>query len=194
MRQDFSNVAGETFTKLFPVLLDEHNRRWKENYQKEEEFLKSIFGTQLVRISHIGSSAVEGLIAKPTIDILLEVSDDIDIQAITERMKDEGYVINTPKSDLVMYLKGYTPKGFEGQAVHIHVRSSGDWGELYFRDYLRIYPEIAEEYAKLKIMLKDQYTYDRDGYTEAKGEFVRQYTQKAREEFPGRYAPCGYIK
>ncbi|MFT4146193.1 MAG: GrpB family protein, partial [Mobilitalea sp.] len=178
MRQDFSNVSGEKFIKLFPILLDEHNKEWREGYQKEKEFLQAVFGDNLVRISHIGSSAVEGLIAKPTIDILLEVSDDIDIQTITERMKDEGYVINTPKSDIIMYLKGYTPKGFEGQVVHIHVRYSGDWGELYFRDYLRTHPEATAEYAELKIILKEQYTYDRDGYTEAKGEFVRKYTQK----------------
>ncbi len=189
MKQDFSKVSGSSFTKLFPISLDEHNEAWKEEYQKEEKFLKSIFGDKIVRISHIGSSAVEGLIAKPTIDILLEISDDIDIRAITEILEEEGYCINTPKSDIIMYLKGYTPKGFEGQAIHIHVRYSGDWGELYFRDYLRTYPDVAEEYAKLKAILKEQYPYDRDGYTEAKGEFVRQYTQKAREEFSGRYVP-----
>ncbi|MDF2845620.1 MAG: hypothetical protein K0R00_4046 [Herbinix sp.] len=173
MKQDFSKVSGSSFTKLFPISLDEHNEAWKEEYQKEEKFLKSIFGDKIVRISHIGSSAVEGLIAKPTIDILLEISDDIDIRAITEILEEEGYCINTPKSDIIMYLKGYTPKGFEGQVMHIHVRYSGDWGE----------------FAKLKTILKEQYTYDRDGYTEAKGEFVRQYTQKAREEFPGKYVP-----
>lgn len=189
MKQDFSKVSGDRFVELFPIILDKHNIEWKEEYQKEEQFLKSVFGEKIIRISHIGSSAVEGLLAKPTIDILLEVSNDIDIQAITAILEEEGYCINTPKSDLIMYLKGYTPKGFEGQIIHIHVRYSGDWGELYFRDYLRTHPDVAEEYAKLKIILKEQYQYDRDGYTEAKGEFVRQYTLKAREEFCCRYVP-----
>ncbi len=131
-----------------------------------------------------------GLMAKPTIDILLEVAKDMDLKPITERLQDESYIVNTPKSDLIMYLKGYTPRGFEGQAAHIHVRPSGDWGELYFRDYLVAHPDVAEAYAKLKLELKAQYPNDRDGYTEAKGAFVQKYTELARAEFPGRYAPA----
>ena len=109
--------------------------------------------------------------------------------AVTERMRDDGYVVNTPQKDIIMYLKGYTPQGFSGQCAHIHVRYYGDWDELYFRDYLCAHPDIAEEYGMLKLALKEEYTYDRDGYTEAKSEFVNRYTQLARAEFHGRYAP-----
>jgi GrpB-like predicted nucleotidyltransferase (UPF0157 family) len=187
MRSDFSKVTDDKLSELFPVLLEGHNPKWNEFYLKEKDFLQAVFGDKIIRISHIGSSSVVGLIAKPTIDILLEVSNDIDIPSITEIMKEEGYIVNTPKSDIIMYLKGYTPDGFQGQAIHIHVRYSGDWGELYFRDYLISHPDIADEYAKLKIKLKEHYTYDRDGYTEAKGEFVNKYTDKARGEFPNKY-------
>jgi GrpB-like predicted nucleotidyltransferase (UPF0157 family)/GNAT superfamily N-acetyltransferase len=190
MKQDFSNVTSEQLAQLFPVLLKEHDPRWKEYFLQEKAFLQSTFRDKVIRINHIGSSSVPGLIAKPTIDILLEVAQDTDLKAITAHLEDEGYVVNTPKSDLIMYLKGYTPRGFEGQAVHIHVRPSGDWGELYFRDYLILHHDVAAEYAKLKLFLKTQYPNDRDGYTEAKGAFVQRYTVKARAEFPGRYTPA----
>jgi len=36
----------------------------------------------------------------------------------------------------MMFMKGYTSEGFQGQEYHVHVRYSGDWDELYFRDYL----------------------------------------------------------
>jgi len=189
MRQEWSNVTKEKLSELFPILLEEHNLGWKKYFLQEKYFLQSIFRDKIIRINHIGSSSVAGLIAKPTIDILLEVSKDIDLQAITEKMKDEGYIVNTPKSDIIMYLKGYTPQGFQGQAVHIHVRHSGDWSELYFRDYLILHPDVASEYAKLKFILREQYHHDRDGYTEAKGQFVQKYTEKARSEFLGRYIP-----
>ena len=130
-----------------------------------------------------------GLIAKPTIDILLEIPQDIDLLAETEKMMDEGYIVNTPQKDVIMYLKGYTPRGFEGQCVHIHVRHYADWDELYFRDYLISHPKVADEYGKLKLALKEQYIHDRDGYTDAKGDFVRKYSKLARVEFPNRYAP-----
>ena len=190
MRQDFQNVTAGRLAELFPVLLVEHDPKWMNDYLAEKAFLQSIFQEKIIRISHIGSSAVPGLIAKPTIDILLEVAKDCDLHAITERMLDEGYVVNTPKSDLVMYLKGYTPQGFRGQAMHIHVRHSGDWDELYFRDYMIAHPLVLAAYARLKLELKAQYPNDRDGYTAAKGQFVQKYTELARAEFGRRYDPA----
>ncbi len=189
MRQDFSKVTAARLSELFPVLLEEHNPLWTDYYLGEKANLESVFGSNLVRISHIGSSSVPGLLAKPTVDILLEIGRDTDLNAVTDRMQDDGYVVNTPEADLIMYLKGYTPEGFRGQAFHIHVRHSGDWGEMYFRDYLMAHPEKAAEYAALKTALKEQFPYDRDGYTAAKGQFVLACTQQARMEFPGRYTP-----
>jgi len=43
----------------------------------------------------------------------------------------------------------------------------------------------------LKVELKEKYLHDRDGYTGAKGAFVQKYTELARLEFPGKYAPTG---
>lgn len=191
MRQDFSGVSAETLAKLFPISLEPHDASWESHYLLEKDFLQSILGDQMMRLHHIGSSAVPGLIAKPIVDILLEIAPDVDLAALTEKLRDNGYIVNTPQKDVIMYLRGYTPLGFEGQAVHIHVRYSGDWDELYFRDYLILHPDIANEYGALKRMLKERYTNDRDGYTEAKGEFVRKYTASARTEFPDRYNPVG---
>jgi len=187
MRQDFNHITEDRLSELFPVILEPHNPVWLEQYILERGHLISIFGDKIIRINHIGSTSVNGLIAKPTIDILLEVSNDTDIDIFTERMKEEGYVINTPQSDIIMYLKGYTPQGFEGQCIHIHVRYYGEWDELYFRDYLLEHPEVAEEYGDLKTRLKNQFTNNRDGYTEAKTDFVREYSEIARKEFPRRY-------
>jgi GrpB-like predicted nucleotidyltransferase (UPF0157 family) len=189
MRQDFSNVSEEKLSELFPVLLKEHNSEWVNYFIDERNFLQSVFGDRIIRINHIGSSCVPGLIAKPTIDILLEISPNSDLSAITDKLIDEGYIVNTPQKDIIMYLKGYTPNGFEGQCVHIHVRHYDDWDELYFRDYLILHPDIAHEYEKLKLMLKEQYTHDRDGYTEAKGEFIRKHSEYARSEFHSKYTP-----
>lgn len=189
MRQDFSKISQENLSELFPIILEPHNPEWIRYFFIERNFLQSIFKEKIIRINHIGSSSVPGLIAKPTIDILLEISQGIDLSAITEKMRNEGYIVNIPQKDVIMYLKGYTPRGFEGQCVHIHVRHYADWDELYFRDYLISHPKVADEYGKLKLALKEQYIHDRDGYTDAKGDFVRKYSKLARAEFPNRYAP-----
>ncbi|MGG3519616.1 GrpB family protein [Bacillus pseudomycoides] len=65
----------------------------------------------------------------------------------------------------------------------------GDWNELYFRDFLRLHKDVAKEYSNLKMSLIDKYEHDRDGYTEAKTEFVNKYTKIAKTEFENKYIP-----
>lgn len=189
MRHDFSGVTAKRLAELFPIVLEEHRVEYFHRYEEEKAFLLAVFGESALRISHIGSTSVPGLLAKPTVDILLEVAEGIDLPAITKVLRDEGYIVNHAGGDVITYIKGYTPRGFEGQSYHVHVRPLADWGEPYFRDYLIDHPETAAEYAALKRRLQPEFEHDRDGYTEAKGEFVRRITSLAREAYPRRYAP-----
>lgn len=52
-------------------------------YENEKKLLlHSIGRDQVARISHIGSTAVKGLLAKPTIDILLEIEEHCDLKEL----------------------------------------------------------------------------------------------------------------
>ncbi|MBR2402804.1 MAG: GrpB family protein, partial [Lachnospiraceae bacterium] len=70
---------------------------------------------------------------------------------------------------------------------HLHLRYAGDNNELYFRDYLMEYPAVAKEYEELKLSLWKEFGHNRDGYTEAKTEFVKTHTEKARILYGNRY-------
>ena len=61
-------------------------------------------------------------------------------------------------------------------------RSIGDCDEIAFRDYLIAHSDVARAYESLKSELSETYRYDRDAYTQAKGDFVRRYTELAKEE------------
>ena len=64
----------------------------------------------------------------------------------------------------------------------------GGFGGTYVPGALEpILTEIAEEYEQLKLGLWKRYEHDRDGYTEAKTDFVRQQTAEARMVYAGRY-------
>lgn len=144
----------------------------------------------VVRISHIGSTAVEGLLAKPTIDILLEIEEGYDLDDLISELEREGYIYERqPKKPPphMMFMKGYTLNGFAEQVYHLHVRYPGDWDELYFRDYLKRHRETAEEYGRLTIVLQKKFEHDRDTYTAEKTDFVRQWTKKARKELGDIY-------
>lgn len=81
----------------------------------------------------------------------------------------------------ISFNKGYTENGFAEKVFHLHLRYQGNNDELYFRDYMNRNPLIAKEYEKLKLSLWKTYEHDRDGYTNAKTEFISKYTKKAKE-------------
>ena len=83
--------------------------------------------------------------------------------------------------------KGYEPEGFADKIFHLHLRYQGDNDELYFRDYLREHPDLAKDYESLKKILWKKYEHNRNAYTEAKSDFIKTYTQKAKEEYKRRY-------
>jgi GrpB-like predicted nucleotidyltransferase (UPF0157 family) len=128
---------------------------------------------------------VPGLCAKPTIDILVEIQDDANIDHIIHKLKKIRYhFISKPDNPPphMMFAKGYSEKGYTGQTFHIHVRYRGDWDELIFRDYLIRNPMVALEYAELKLRLSTDHINDREEYTNSKTEFITRITKTAREE------------
>jgi GrpB-like predicted nucleotidyltransferase (UPF0157 family) len=192
MGKDLNDMSPSELGQLFPIQLHAPNPKWPEMYQIESKSIARAVGAQnIVRMNHFGSTSVPGLIAKPTIDILLEIREATDIDKLTSDMKNIGYLLN-PQPDNppphALFLKGYTLRGFEGQAYHVHVRYSGDWNELYFRDYLRLHPGIARAYGEMKEQCKLSFEHDRDAYTEAKTEFIQKHTEDARKEFGNRYS------
>ena len=83
--------------------------------------------------------------------------------------------------------KGYTDQGFADRVFHLHLRIKGDNDELYFRDYLRENEDIAKEYESLKLSLWRRFEHNRDGYTDAKTDFIKKYSKIAKESYGVRY-------
>ena len=69
----------------------------------------------------------------------------------------------------------------------MHLKYAGDNKELYFRDYLNEFPEIAREYEALKLSLWKEHEHNRDAYTNEKSEFVKKHTEQAKKIYGSRY-------
>lgn len=179
-------MTNEELGALFPIIISEPDSRWPGLFEKEENKIRKALGKHnMIRLEHIGSTAIPHLKAKPTIDILLEVPVFADKDGIIKKLKKLRYhYIPKPENPAphMMFAKGYTRLGFRGQAYHIHVRYPGDWDELYFRDYLKAHPEIAQKYGELKVRLSKTYRNDREGYTDKKNNFVKRITRMARRQ------------
>lgn len=182
-------MTNKELWQLFPIILVEYQDNWKNDFSAENENIKTnILSESILRINHIGSTAVPGLLAKPTIDILLEIEKNANLDRLIHGMESIGYIFSLQPhkpSPHMMFMKGYTSEGFKPPVYHVHVRYLGDWDEIWFRNYLIRHSEIAKEYADLKLGLKEEFKHDRDGYTDAKTEFIRKITKLARHENNG---------
>jgi len=198
MCKELKDMTLEELWELFPIILKEHNYEYKNWYEIEKEkIVNASYCKKVSRINHIGSSVVPGLLSKPTIDILLEIKTETDINHVINELTNDGWGLMS--SQVAPYLnysfnKGYTKYGFAEKVYHLHVRLRGDWKELYFRDYLIEFPEIAEEYSRLKLKIFKDFEHDRDGYTNAKTDFISYHTDKARIKYYNRYKDSDHNK
>lgn len=178
-------MSLEELWELFPIQLTEHQNCWNDWYHNEKNSLLSIM-PDTVQINHIGSTAIRGIWAKPIIDILVEAN-FADHSEIKRILCQNGYICMAHTGSRIDFNKGYTQTGFTEKVYHLHLREFGDNDELYFRDYLNDYPDIARAYEELKLSLWKEYEHDRDGYTERKTAFVSKYTHKAIAIYGKRY-------
>lgn len=183
-----SEMTLEELWELFPISLTEHKDRWTEDYREMEAYLRStLSGIQIVRISHIGSTAIPSIWAKDIVDILLEVAQTEDLEAAAKAVEKIGFTRMSSSATRYSFNWGYTEEGFGEKVYHLHLRYGGDHDELYFRDYMNDHPLEAKAYEALKLDLWKKYAHDRDGYTNAKTAFVEKYTEAGKKLYPDRY-------
>lgn len=167
--------------ELFPIVLSTYNPDWSVWADEEMFELSTLLGDYSPIINHIGSTAITNIQAKPIIDILVEIAPDNDWQWVRETMEKTGYICMSVSDARMSFNKGYAPEGYADKVFHIHFHRIGYNDEILLRDYLIAHPEAAKEYERLKLSLLPKYSHDRDGYTDAKSEFVRNVTVLAKK-------------
>ena len=188
--KELVDLTTEELGQLFPIEIVPYDKKWSELFSEEKKLIQRTLGEMVaLRIEHFGSTAIEGLASKPTIDILIEIpplTDELK-EIIIRIMKEINYHFIWRTDENVPYMnfvKGYTLKGFMGNVFHIHMADKlhSLWDRIYFRDYLRNNTTVAKEYENIKIELANKYKFNRDDYTNAKSDFVKRITEKAKNE------------
>ncbi len=84
----FSDMTLRELWQLFPIQLTEHNEIWSVYYEEMKSSIEQVLSDcSLVRISHIGSTAINGIWAKPIVDILVEINKNEDIKKVAASYK-----------------------------------------------------------------------------------------------------------
>jgi GrpB-like predicted nucleotidyltransferase (UPF0157 family)/ketosteroid isomerase-like protein len=162
-----------------------HDPRWKEAYETEARAWCDALGDMLVAIHHMGSTAVPGIMAKPTIDILLEARHLAAVEARTAALVQQGYEARgeygiegrryfVRRTDLD-WLRGF----------HVHVYATGSAQlarHLLFRDVLLAKPAIARDYEDLKRSLASPDGVLVEDYAARKWSFIEDVMEAARSQ------------
>ncbi len=168
-----------------------YDPRWADMFENERLHLLSCLPTDLVkRIEHFGSTAVPGLLAKPIVDILVEVTSlDETRQLIAPILEGQGYDYFWRSSwgnDTPPFYAWFIKRNQNGHRTHhIHMVEPHfeHWDRLLFRDYLIEHPEVAREYGELKLRLASAHANDRVAYMQAKSDFIIRVTETAKRHY-----------
>jgi GrpB-like predicted nucleotidyltransferase (UPF0157 family) len=156
-----------------------YNEQWSSIFEEEANILHKIFGSEIIDIQHIGSTSVNGLKAKPIIDIMLVVSDINRIDEFNTPMVSIGY---EPKGENGIPQRRYFQKGGDNRTHHVHIFQLGNFEidrHLAFRDYLQAHPDIAKKYGDLKEDLSKRFPCDIESYIKGKEQLILEIEQKA---------------
>lgn len=167
--------------KVGTVRLEDYNPEWKNSFELEKIVLSNIFKDIALSIEHVGSTSIEGLSAKPIIDMLVIIKTFSDFETVRYYFEKEPYSIklDSPEDEILIR------KGDETNRTHfIHVVELGSDRQintLLFRDYLRENKDAVLEYENLKKELAIKYADDRKMYTVSKNDFIQGILKKAKE-------------
>jgi GrpB-like predicted nucleotidyltransferase (UPF0157 family) len=165
------------------VRLVPYQPAWAKLFEQEAERLSAALGRHVIRVEHVGSTAVPGLDAKPILDIVVAVRDLTEAPVFEEALKPLGYV-HKAENDRPgrLYFVKRLPDDRSTHHLNITELSTECWfTHVAFRDYLLSHPEARDEYRKLKRELASRHQHDRAAYGEEKGRFIERILALARE-------------
>jgi dephospho-CoA kinase len=171
-----------------PVLVAP-DRSWPWQAKRVIARVAAVAAERALRIDHIGSTSVPGLVAKDVLDVQVVVADLDVAKQLADDLLGAGLIRLTghwwdSAPDGRAWYKAYAANADPGRAVNCHIRPAGSptWrGALLLRDWLRAHPADAREYAEVKHRLAARPWDSSDAYVDAKTPFVHAALDRAEQ-------------
>lgn len=161
-----------TLRKYDSIQIAEYDSAWPVAFEALASRVRACLGELVLRIEHVGSTAVPELAAKPVIDLDVVVAGPRDMSIAVEKLATIGYV---HEGDLgIEGREAFRwPAGEQRHHLYLLVDGARELRRhIAFRDALRANLGFRSEYAALKRTLADRYRTDIDAYSAGKNEFV----------------------
>lgn len=162
------------------LVLLPYNEIWARSFSEESKRIKAVYGGELLNIHHIGSTSIREMIAKPIVDILVEVQDINNVDSFNNEMKKLGYV--SRGENCIEGRRYFIKENDNKRTHHVHVYQSGAYEinkHLAFRDYLIKNQYEAERYKDLKRNLYKDCSDNVKLYQEKKAALISELTKNA---------------
>lgn len=157
------------------IVVMPYDEKWAQAFLDIKSELDAVLGGLPISIEHVGSTSVQGLAAKPIIDIDVVVR-RTDVGAAIKALATIGYEHegNGGIEDREMFKYS----GKENLMEHHLYVCPEDSAELkrhvLFRDYLRAHPDAVQAYSQIKKEAADLYPHDIDSYINHKGTVIEK--------------------
>lgn len=166
------------------VKLEDYDKKWKESYINEEKFLKQQLKDIIVEIHHVGSTSIEGIVAKPIIDILIVIKTFDEIKTIEKILKKYDYENRGHQGVETRYF--FAKGSSENRTHYIHFvtpKNKTYYDLILFKKYLTEHPQERKQYCNLKQELAYKYPEERAKYTKGKNDYINKIIERAKKEY-----------
>ena len=158
------------------VLVVPYDNSWKSAFEDIKREIEKAIGDVIVGIEHVGSTSVEGMSAKPCIDVDVIIKDYSVFDELVERLLDIGYV---HEGDLGIKDREAFKYSDKPHLKKHHLYVCPIYSEelkrhIGFRDFLRSNSEAAEKYSRIKEKAAALFPDDIDKYIEYKSPCIEE--------------------
>ena len=164
------------------VTLVPPNPDWSRLALDEAPRFLQAAGDAVATFHHIGSTSIPGIWAKPVIDLIAEVHSLEKLELRRPAIEAAGYEF---WGEYGLPRRRFCPRTEDGQRLaNLHCYQSGDpelLRHLAFRDYLRVHPDLAQQYQNLKQHCCNQHPNDVMAYSACKNDWIRATETTALE-------------
>ena len=153
---------------------------WKTAFEKIINEIEAEIGDLIIGIEHVGSTSVEGMSAKPCIDIDVIIKDYSVFGEIVRKLGAIGYIHEGDLGIQDREAFKYADKPYL-MTHHLYV-CPRDSEELHrhiaFRDFLRKNPEAVKKYSRVKETAAQLFPDSIDQYIEYKSPCIEELYRK----------------
>jgi len=158
------------------VVVLPYDAKWKSDFENIRQEIENAIGDLIVVVEHVGSTSVDGLSAKPCIDIDVVIKDYSVFDDVVDKLKSIGYIhegnLGIEDREAFKYLdKPHL------QTHHLYVcpqQSKELNRHITFRDFLRKTPEAVKKYGAVKEMAAQLFPDDVEKYIAYKSPCIEE--------------------